>query len=132
MGRSFLTEEDRPGGKNVVMVSHGLWISKLGGPRDVIGQSITLDSRDCTVIGVLPANFTFALLGRNIDVWAPRVTGLSLVTPQQMERGTMFLTAVGRLRPGVTIEKREGRNGRARSPVPRDLSRPPGCRRRGS
>ncbi len=105
LGRTFLPEEDQAGGKNVVLISHAFWIRKLGGAPDIIGQNIALDSRDSTVIGVLPANFSFAFLGKNIDIWAPRVFELSLATPQQIQAGTGFLTAVGRLRDGVTIEQ---------------------------
>ncbi|HYL37736.1 MAG TPA: ABC transporter permease [Bryobacteraceae bacterium] len=105
MGRGFLRDEDQPGGKNVVLVSHAFWMRKLGGAGDAVGQNITLDSRDYTVIGVLPASFSFAFVGRTIGVWAPRVFELNLATPQQIQGGTGFLTAVARLRPGVTREQ---------------------------
>jgi putative ABC transport system permease protein len=104
-GRGFMTEEDEPGGKNVVLISHAFWMRRLGGSNDAVGQNITLDSRDYTVIGILPANFQFAFLGRTIEVWAPRVIELNLITPQQVQGGTGFLTAVGRLRPGGTREQ---------------------------
>ena len=102
LGRSFLPAEDQSGGGNVVLVSHSFWMHTLGGARDIIGQQVALDSRDYTVIGVLPAPFQFAPLGRTIDIWAPRPIELNLITPQQVQGGTGFLTAVARLRPGVT------------------------------
>jgi putative ABC transport system permease protein len=105
LGRGFLPDADKPGGKNEVLISHSFWMRTLGGASDVIGKSITLDTRDYSVIGVLPPGFTFAFLGRNIDVWAPRVFELNLTTPQQIQGGTGFLTAVARLRPGVSREQ---------------------------
>jgi putative ABC transport system permease protein len=105
LGRAFLEEEDQPGGRNVVLISHSLWMRRFGGAADVAGRHITLDSRDYTVVGVLPRNFGFALLGANIELWTPRVFELNLVTPQQIQGGTGFLTAVARLRPGVTREQ---------------------------
>jgi len=105
IGRTLSPEEDQPGGRNVVLISHSLWMRKFGGAADVAGRHITLDSQDYTVIGVLPRNFGFQLLGTNIDLWAPRVFDLNLVTPQQIQGGTGFLTAVARLRPFVTREQ---------------------------
>ena len=104
LGRSFRADEDRPGGANEVLVSHSFWMRTLGGAGNAVGQHLTLDSRDYTVIGVLPASFQFAPLGRTIDLWAPRVFDLNLITPQQVQGGTGFLTAVARLRPGVSLE----------------------------
>ena len=105
LGRGFLAQEDQPGGANVILVSHSFWIRALGGRRDSVGQHLTLDSRDYTIIGVLPANFQFFLLGRDVDLWAPRVYDFNLITPQQVQRGSGFLTAVARLRPGIAREQ---------------------------
>ena len=105
LGRGFFANEDQSGGAKVVLVSHSFWMHTLGGAGDVIGQHLALDSRDFTVIGVLPASFQFAPLGRTIDLWAPRVFELNLITPQQVQGGSGFLTAVARLRPGLTREQ---------------------------
>jgi putative ABC transport system permease protein len=105
LGRTFAASEDQPGWKQVALISHSFWMTHFGGDRDVVGQNITLDSRDCTVIGVLPADFVFSFLGAKIDIWAPRVYEMNLITPQQVQRGTGFLTAVARLRPGVARDQ---------------------------
>jgi putative ABC transport system permease protein len=54
LGRAFLPDEDRPGGPLVVMLSHRYWQDHFGGRTDVVGQSLTLDGKPYTVIGVLP------------------------------------------------------------------------------
>ncbi|HEX6897256.1 MAG TPA: ABC transporter permease [Bryobacteraceae bacterium] len=105
LGRTFVPGEDQPGGPNVVLVSYSFWMEKLGGARNAAGQHLSLDSRDYTIAGVLPANFQFAPVGRAIDIWAPRVFELNLVTAQQVQSGAGFLTAVARLRPGVSREQ---------------------------
>jgi len=105
LGRTFVANEDQPGGKQVALISHSFWMARFGGSRDIVGQNITLDSRDYTVIGVLPPDFAFSYLGARIDIWAPRVYEMNLITPQQVQRGTGFLTAVARLRPGITREQ---------------------------
>jgi putative ABC transport system permease protein len=55
LGRDFLAEEDRPGGRsNVVIITEELWRSHFGADRDLVGRSITLDDVPRTVIGILP------------------------------------------------------------------------------
>jgi predicted permease len=102
LGRAFLPEDDRPGGPAVCMISHALWIRSFGARSDVAGQSITLDATPYTVAGVLPRDFTFAPLGAGVDLWAPRVFDLNIMTPAQIRAGVGFLSAVGRLANGVS------------------------------
>ncbi|MGB7623484.1 MAG: ABC transporter permease, partial [Terriglobia bacterium] len=61
----------------------------------------TLDSHSYTVVGVLPGNFVFNLIGANVDLWVPRDFELNLVTPDRIEAGAGYLDAVARLRDGV-------------------------------
>ncbi len=93
-GRSFRAEEDREGGDNVVIVTAGRW---------QVGEHLTLNSRDYTVVGVLPRGFQFSLLQTKAQVYAPRVFDLNLVTPAQVQSGVGFLDFVARLRDGVTM-----------------------------
>ena len=95
-GRSFRPEENRPGGDNVLIVPAGRW---------QVGDRLTLDSKDYTVIGVLPRGFQFGLLANNIQVYAPRVFELNIVTPAQVQGGVGFLDFVARLRDGVTMRQ---------------------------
>jgi putative ABC transport system permease protein len=104
-GRWFHPDEDQPGGANVVVLSNKLWQSRFAGNPDVAGQHITLDSTDYTVIGVAPADFQFPLLESGVELYAPRVIELNLITPVQAMGGTMFLDMVGRLRPGSNINQ---------------------------
>lgn len=107
LGRAFTAEEGSPAGRPVVIVSDSLWKNQLGARPDVVGQSITLDSADYTIVGVLPPEFRFALLG-TIDVWSPRFFEINLSTAAQLRSaGTGYLTAVARLRPDATISQAE-------------------------
>jgi putative ABC transport system permease protein len=105
LGRAFRPQEDRAGGDNVVLISHALWERHFASDPHVAGRPITLDSKDHTVIGVLPRGFEFALLGPNIDLYAPRVFDLNLLAPGQAQGGVMFLNFVGRLHPGLGIRQ---------------------------
>ena len=102
LGRSFLPDEDRPGGKPVCLISYGLWRRLFAARADIAGQSITLDARPYTIVGVLPRAFEFPLLGSDVDLWAPRVFDLNISTAEHVRAGLGFLNAVARLAPGVS------------------------------
>ena len=104
-GRTFTPEEDRLGGPQVVLISSELAARLFHGSRSAIGQNLSLDSRDFTVIGVLPPRFSEPLLGRRVDIFAPRLTELSIVTPARIAIGGMYFEAVGRLQDGVAPEQ---------------------------
>ena len=95
-GRSFRPEDDRPGGDNVLIVPAGRW---------QVGDHLTLDSKDYTVVGVLPRGFQFGLLANGIQVYAPRVFDLNIVTPAQVQGGVGFLDFVARLGDGVPLRQ---------------------------
>ena len=105
LGRTFLPEEDRPGGKDVVVISHSLWTNRFGESPAVIGHSITLDLHSYTVIGVLPAGFAFPFLGPKIEVWAPRLFDINIGTPAWVAAGAGFLDVVARLKPNISISQ---------------------------
>jgi putative ABC transport system permease protein len=100
LGRTFTEEEDRPGAPLTVVLSHRLWQSRFGGDPTVAGQQVTLRGANYTIIGVMPQEFEFP---KGADVWAPLTASM---TQRSVEnRGVVFLQAVGRLKPGVTIEQ---------------------------
>src|ERR1700694_1354729 len=101
LGRSFRQEEDRPGGHPAVLIGDSLWKRRFGADPGVLGQSITLDSVDTTIIGVMPMNFEFAPLGRSIDIWSTRTFEANNLTPEQVHGGINYLIAVARIRSGT-------------------------------
>jgi putative ABC transport system permease protein len=102
IGRVFNNDEDKPGAPPVVVLSHGLWQNRFGGDAGIIGQPITLNGHAHSVIGVMPADFTFPLHS-NVDLWLP-VGPLSSSSNWQ-RRGSHQVAGVGRLKPGVTLEQ---------------------------
>ena len=102
-GRNFSAEEDRPGGPQVVLLSHRLWEKQFGSAPDIVGRSITLDGGSHTVVGVMGPEFHFPV--RDIDVWIPRVFEPSFLNRETVERGAGYLSIIGRLKPGVSIEQ---------------------------
>ena len=98
LGRTFLPEEDQPGGNRVAVLSHGLWQRRFGAEPGVIGKSISIDSQPHTVVGVMPASFAFPQ-PRN-EIWIPHGPPSEL-----KDRGSHNFRVVARLRPAVTLEQ---------------------------
>jgi putative ABC transport system permease protein len=95
LGRAFTPEEDRPNGPKVVLLGTGLWKSRFGGARDVVGQTIRINSEPYTIVGVLPRE---AELPGDYQLWLPLAGDAS--QPYQNYR----YQGVGRLKPGVTLD----------------------------
>jgi putative ABC transport system permease protein len=98
LGRSFATEEDRPGAIPVCIISDGLWQRRFGSDSALVGKQISLSGVSYTVIGVLPASYAF---GTPTDVFVP----IGLRANEMKERSSHpGIYAVARLKPGVTVE----------------------------
>jgi putative ABC transport system permease protein len=97
LGRAFAADEDRPGSAKVAMIGEGLWKRRFGGDPSIVGRHLTLNSIDHTVIGIAPASL--ALLS-NGDLWTPMT-----IDPGREIRLNHVILAVGRLRPGATLEQ---------------------------
>ena len=98
LGRSFASEEDRPGANPVCIISHGLWERRFGSDSAIINKQVTLSGASYTVIGVLPATYAF---GTPTDVFVP----IGLRADEMKERGNHpGIYAIARLKPGVTVE----------------------------
>jgi predicted permease len=104
IGRTFAQDEDQVGAGPVALISAGLWQRKFSSAADILGKSITLDARDYTIVGVIPANFHLLIPGfRDADVYVP--IG-QLNNPLLLNRGAgLGIHGIGRLKPGVTIEQ---------------------------
>ncbi|HSE99156.1 MAG TPA: ABC transporter permease, partial [Blastocatellia bacterium] len=104
LGRTFLPEEDKPGASPVVVLSHSLWQRRYGSDPEIIGRQVYRDGVSHTVVGVMPEGFHFPITARAIELWTP--IGLDGDRPWMTNRGSHpGITAIGRLRPGVTLEQ---------------------------
>jgi putative ABC transport system permease protein len=106
-GRVFSQEEDQPGGKPVVILSYKLATRLYQSAVKAVGENITLDGQDYTIVGVLSPRFVFGLFGDERDVWAPRVFDMNSITPARVALGGAYFNLLGRLRPGVPMEQAE-------------------------
>jgi predicted permease len=99
LGRVFSAEEDGPEAESVIVLSHGLWQRRFGSDAGIIGQTLTLNYRPYTVVGVMPAHFRFP--GREQEFWVP----MAFEPEEAAGRGDHYLSVVARLRPGVTARE---------------------------
>src|SRR5271154_6838633 len=106
LGRTFTAEEDQPGHALVVVLSHRLWKSRFGGDPGVVGSTIHLSGLPYTVIGVMPADFTFPnMAGMPASIDLPRETQLwvPLALPAVPSRGPSDLSIIGELKQNVSL-----------------------------
>jgi predicted permease len=97
LGRDFTEADDRIGVARVVILSHGLWQRRFGGKADVIGQTLTLNELSYTVVGVMPPGFIVP--EGNAELWTP----IAFSAEAANDRGSFYLSALARLKPGVTL-----------------------------
>jgi putative ABC transport system permease protein len=97
-GRTFRSDEDVPNGPKVVVISHRMWVDRLHEDPNVVGHAIRLEGEAYTVIGVMPASFDVTRDGE--DLWVP----LALTRDELTRVGAHYLTLVGRLRRGITVD----------------------------
>jgi len=100
IGRGITPEDLEIDSQGVVILSHGFWQRALGGRADVLGQTMVLDDLPHTVVGVLPQGWEVPG-GSQRDVILP----LKPFPSWYENRGSHFLHAYGRLRPGVSVEQ---------------------------
>jgi predicted permease len=108
LGRGFTTEEDRYGSGSVVVLSHALWEHQYSHDPNILGQTVKLDEKPFTVIGVMPASFRFpfdgAPLSEMADLWVPLAFEPDLLSPENRTR-EFGVGLIGRLKPGVSKEQ---------------------------
>lgn len=95
LGRWFTEDEDRPGETRVIVLGHAAWKRAFAGDPSIIGRSVLMNAVPVTVIGVMPAGFSF--LERE-EAWIPLNYDWA-----NARRGNHFLSAVIRLRPDASV-----------------------------
>lgn len=117
-GRLPTAEEDEPGAAPVALISEGFWRRKLETSPTAIGQVLTLDGRNYTIIGIVPASFRPPLRNFGVnDVYVPLA---QWANPQLNQRTAgLGIHGIGRLKPGVALEQAQA----DMAMVTRDLAR---------
>jgi putative ABC transport system permease protein len=95
-GRMF-NDEDERARADVVVIGEGLWRSRFGADRGIVGRAVPLDGKPYTVIGIAPAGFQIFY---RADLWT-----LFVVKRSPEQRKMHYLQVLGRLKPGVSLEQ---------------------------
>ncbi len=109
IGRLFAPEDgEEPGGTPLAVLSYHFWVRRFNGDPAVVGQTLQLNGRPFTVVGVAPKDFhgTTVLTG---DVWVP-INMVGELSPRRAasilkSRESVWLVMGGRLKPGVTVRQ---------------------------
>ena len=104
-GRTFLDEEEQPGNDRVALLTYGLWQRRFTSDPKIIGQSITLDGKSRTIIGVLPPSFRpFGLGSASL---AQLFIPLAPEGEASVNRASHGSMVIAKLKPGVSVEQAE-------------------------
>jgi putative ABC transport system permease protein len=109
-GRGFAPNEcTAPGAGPVVVISDAFWRGHFGADPHVLGRTVKLNRVPLTIIGVAPASFAGTEIVAS-SFWVPLSMQWSLwghtePTPFAVRENLAWLTLIGRLRPGVTIDQ---------------------------
>ena len=99
VGTLFTAANEVEGGDGVVVLSYGLWQATFAGDRNIIGKSVELNGRKREVVAVMPKAFGFP--SERTQLWVPLVISERARTA----RGAFAFPAIGRLAPGVSLER---------------------------
>jgi putative ABC transport system permease protein len=98
LGRTFVAEEVERG-ELVAVLSHTLWERRFGADPAIINQTITLDNRKFTVVGVMPPQFQYP---PGVEIWQPFSFAASMQSAAWRSRELHFLRPIARLKPDVS------------------------------
>jgi putative ABC transport system permease protein len=100
LGRAFRPEEERPGQNHVIVLSFGFWQGRFGGDSDALGQTLQLNDRSYTIVGVLPST-----LGPPFTRTRIFVPWVAEEDRNYLHRGARELLVIARVRQNVSLEQ---------------------------
>lgn len=106
IGRGFLPDEDKPGESGrVVLLSQALFQKRFNSDASVVNQSMTLNGKNYTIVGVMPEAFLFPIQNEPVELWTTVAIDREGKEPITDQRGAHYMNVIGRLKPGVTKEQ---------------------------
>src|SRR5579871_1780199 len=109
LGRTFLPDEGTPhAGAAVIVLGYAVWQNHFAGDPQIVGKTIQINLHPYTVIGVAPRDFTGCATGLRTELWIPLPMDHDVWGSNRLEyRGSVWLNALGKIRPGVTKNQAE-------------------------
>src|SRR6266478_4399862 len=104
MGRDFTVEDNKPGAEKTTILGHEIWKRDFNGDPSIVGQSVRINGKAATIIGVMPPNFKFPF---SEQLWVSLYNEFPPVPRGQLVIGANNAApaVMGRLKPGVSIDQ---------------------------
>src|SRR5246127_90576 len=104
LGRDFTAEDNKPGAEKVAILGHEIWKRDFNGDRNIIGQTVRMNGKPATIIGVMPTNFKFPV---SEELWTPLYNQYPPIPRGELRIGpnNAAPSVMGRLKPGVTLDQ---------------------------
>ncbi len=104
LGRDFTADDNKPGAERVIILGNEIWKRDFNGDPDIVGQSVRVNSKPATIIGVMPPNYKFPNLEQ---LWMPLYNQFPPIPRGQLVIGpnNAAPAVMGRLKPGVTLDQ---------------------------
>ena len=123
LGRTFRPEEDETEGAGpVAILSHRVWEQRYGSDAEILGQTVFINDRPYTIVGVAPEGYTGLSTIMAPDVWVPTVM-VNQAFPYHVNlegRSDPWLTLVGRLEPDISLAQAKDELDRLAADLARD------------
>jgi putative ABC transport system permease protein len=98
-GHLFSSTDDRAATAEILL-SDGLWRRRFGADPQLVGRAVRINGSARTIVGVMAPGFAFP---ERAEAWIPLEIANDELRPNN--RGAHFLSAIARLRPGVSVEQ---------------------------
>ncbi|HEX4641442.1 MAG TPA: ABC transporter permease [Chthoniobacterales bacterium] len=102
MGRDFTADDNKPGAEKTTLLGYEIWKRDFGGDPNIVGQSVRINGKAATIIGVMPQNFKFPI---SEELWVPLYNEFPLVPREDPRANNSAPQMIGRLKDGVSLDQ---------------------------
>ncbi|MEY2528870.1 MAG: putative transport system permease protein, partial [Verrucomicrobiota bacterium] len=102
MGREFTADDNKPGAEKTTLLGYEIWKRDFGGDPNIVGQSVRINGKAATIIGVMPQNFKFPI---SEELWVPLYNEFPLVPREDPRSNNSAPQMIGRLKDGVSLDQ---------------------------
>src|ERR1044071_3806707 len=102
MGRDFTAADNKPGAEKTTILGYEIWKRDFNGDPNIVGQSVRINGKAATVIGVMPQNFKFPI---SEELWVPLYNEFPLVPREDPRANNSPPQMIGRLKEGVSLDQ---------------------------
>ena len=102
MGRDFTAEDNKPGAEKVTILGHEIWQRDFNGDPNIVGQTVRINGKAATIVGVMPPNFKFPIAEQ---LWVPLYNEFPLKPRGDLEGSQVGPSIIARLKHGVSLDQ---------------------------